>query len=165
MEVEQWKVDKTNWDPGPWHDEPDRIDFEHAGLPCLILRSDITGALCGYAAVPPGHPAHGKGWNDGLDLNVHGGCTYFGACAGHICHVPKPGEPDDVWWFGFDCSHSGDLSPAMDARIRAYTPPESWAERAALKARVPFPFHESYKPVEYVRREVEELAEQLKRMA
>lgn len=28
-----------------------------------------------------------------------------------ICHL---GEPDKVWWFGFDCSHSGDASPAYD---------------------------------------------------
>ena len=30
-----------------------------------------------------------------------------------ICHVPLPGESDDVWWFGFDCAHSGDLVPSM----------------------------------------------------
>jgi hypothetical protein len=30
-----------------------------------------------------------------------------------ICHSPGLGEPDDVWWFGFDCAHSGDLVPGM----------------------------------------------------
>ncbi len=29
-----------------------------------------------------------------------------------ICHVPEPGTPDDIWWFGFDCAHSGDSQPA-----------------------------------------------------
>ncbi len=28
-----------------------------------------------------------------------------------ICHVPSPGEPDRVFWFGFDCAHAWDMSP------------------------------------------------------
>jgi len=39
-----------------WLDEPDREDFEHAGYKCLVLRHDELGHLCGYAAVPKGHP-------------------------------------------------------------------------------------------------------------
>lgn len=35
-------------------------------------------------------------------LAVHGGLTYSDRCHDDICHVPAPGEPDDVWWFGFD---------------------------------------------------------------
>jgi hypothetical protein len=31
--------------------------------------------------------------------------------AGFICHVPQAGRPDKVWWFGFDCAHSGDVTP------------------------------------------------------
>jgi hypothetical protein len=31
-----------------------------------------------------------------------------------IYHIPAAGEPDNVWWFGFDCAHSGDLSPKYD---------------------------------------------------
>ena len=27
--------------------------------------------------------------------------------ASFICHIPGPGRPKDVWWFGFDCAHSG----------------------------------------------------------
>src|SRR5438067_12443361 len=114
--------EKRKWGPGPWQDEPDRVDFEHAGLPCLILRGPV-GAWCGYAAVPPGHPLHGKGYSElydyetesGIDIRVHGGLTYAGACSGDICHVPRLGEPDDVWWFGFDCSHAGDLAPESEA--------------------------------------------------
>jgi hypothetical protein len=33
-----------------------------------------------------------------------------------ICHVPLPGRPARVWWFGFDCAHFGDQSPAYAAR-------------------------------------------------
>lgn len=48
-------------------------------------------------------------------IEVHGGLTYSAKCSGKICHVPEPGEPDDIWWFGFDCSHYGDKSPMMYA--------------------------------------------------
>ena len=30
-----------------------------------------------------------------------------------ICHIPALGDPDNVWWFGFDCAHAGDLCPKM----------------------------------------------------
>lgn len=35
-----------------------------------------------------------------------------------ICHVPAPDRPAKVWWFGFDCAHAGDFSPAYDAFSR-----------------------------------------------
>jgi hypothetical protein len=121
-------VDKSTWGDGPWQDEPDKRQWQDAatGLPCLIVRNR-RGALCGYVGVPATHPAHGLDHDaDALGtVEVHGGLTFARGC-GHgtdetvgICHVPAPGEPDDVWWFGFDCSHSGDASPAILARERA----------------------------------------------
>lgn len=102
--------DKRNWRPGPWINEPDRVEWRHRGLPCLIVRNH-TGALCGYVAVPPGHPAHGAGY-DSVNVDVHGGLTFANHCdtseRALICHTPEPGEPDDVWWLGFDCAHYGD---------------------------------------------------------
>lgn len=51
--------DKKNWGPGPWQDEPDHVEFEHAGLPCILHRNKhVTGAWCGYAVVTPGHPLY-----------------------------------------------------------------------------------------------------------
>jgi len=52
---------------------------------------------------------------------VHGGLTYADACqegddGETICHVAAPGEPEPLWWFGFDCSHAGDLNPARAYR-------------------------------------------------
>lgn len=143
MKLEPLEYAKAAWGDGPWLHEPDRVDFEHAGLPCLLLRNR-AGAWCGYAAVPPGHPLHGKDYET-PDVEVHGGLTYASACDRHICHVPKPGEPDDVWWFGFDCSHSGDISPAYDLprgeRYSSYT--------------------DQYRTVDYARAETARLAEQL----
>lgn len=114
--IDRTPVDKSNFGPGPWDGEPDRVEFESAGLPCLLLRGP-SGIWCGYVAVPPGHRCHG--WEldaDVLaDIRVHGGLTYAAACDGsRICHIPKPGDPADVWWLGFDCGHAGDYIPKYE---------------------------------------------------
>lgn len=109
-------IPKKKWPLGPWHMEPDRLEFRFKGLPCIMSRGS-SGAWCGYVGVPPGHPWHGKSYNE-VKANVHGGLTYANPCQGHICHVPNPGESGDVWWLGFDCAHAGDLGPAMLASIQ-----------------------------------------------
>lgn len=72
------------------------------------------GTLCGYVAVPPSHPWHGVPY-DNIDVSTHGGLTYSDSCDddGPICHVPSPGESDEVWWVGFDCGHCYDVMPAQ----------------------------------------------------
>jgi hypothetical protein len=142
--------DKSTWGDGPWHHESDRVEWTHAGLPCLAARSELGGMWCGYVAVPPGHPLHGK-HHDDVDVDVHGGLTYADRCQGHICHVPQPGEPDDVWWFGFDCGHAWDIMPALDARTRAY----------GLRPLYELFGDVTYKTVDYVQAETNRLAEQL----
>lgn len=139
--------DRKLWGDGPWDGEPDRVEWKVKGLPALIVRSDL-GNLCGYVAVPPGHPSHGKDY-DLVDVNVHGGLTYAGACSGEICHKVAKGEPDDVWWLGFDCGHAWDLIPYMVASHG----PWLFGEGA------------TYKTVEYVQEECEKLAAQLRRLA
>lgn len=108
--------DKSEWGQGPWQDEPDRKEWrdKETGAPCIANRNGM-GAWCGYVAVPPGHPLHGKHYDapETSDLRVHGGLTYANACNKHICHVPEPGEPDNVWWLGFDCGHAYDLVPGL----------------------------------------------------
>lgn len=137
-------ADRSKWPAGPWDGEPDHVEFEHAGLPCLLHRGP-SGAWCGYVAVAPGHPAHGTPYMD-VDVSVHGGLTYGAACQGSICHVPKPGEPDNVWWLGFDCVHDGDQAPghlALNGLL--------WSGG-------------TYRTMEYARRETEYLARQLAEM-
>jgi len=111
------KRDRTGLPSGPWDTEPDRVEWRDTatGLPCLIVRNDF-GALCGYVSVPPGHPLHGVPYDD-VSVEVHGGLTYSDRCAGHICHEPAPGEPADVWWFGFDCAHGWDVVPRLNLRF------------------------------------------------
>lgn len=150
------KTDRSTWGSGPWDGEPDRVDFQTLGYPCLLKRAPL-GHWCGYVAVPPGHPLHGVGYDEverrvpGLD--VHGGLTYSAACAGEICHVPAPGEPDNVWWLGFDCAHAGDLSPRF--RMLDESRPET-----AIFARLAFS-GDVYRTVDYVARETEKLAAQI----
>lgn len=157
-DVPELAVDRSIWGAGPWQDEPDRVEFEHAGLPCLALRNH-HGIWCGYAAVPPGHPLHGKPYDE-IDVDVHGGLTYANVCAGHICHVPKPGEPDNVWWFGFDCGHGGDFSPGMHASLQLHGFREGNYDHATAVAAATW-LVEVYRDLPYVRAEIERLAGQL----
>lgn len=133
-EREYWTIDKSAWGEGMWTDEPDKIQFtdETTGLPCLIVRGP-SGSLCGYVGVSEGHPWFGCRYDSPVNTiggtwgdcpatltEVHGALTYSKPCQGDdeedrsICHIPEPGQPDHVWWFGFDCAHLGDLSPAWD---------------------------------------------------
>jgi hypothetical protein len=150
---EQFQIAKSEWGEGPWQAEPDRLEFEHAGLPCLALRNRM-GVWCGYTAVPPGHPLHGAKYDE-APVEVHGGLTYANVCFSEICHTPKPGEPDDVYWLGFDCGHAWDFAPAMAAFERHRFP--DWPHTRFD--------NEVYRDLAYVRHEIESLAEQLARLA
>lgn len=169
METLQYTtIDKSSWPRGEWDGEPDKMQWrdEPTGLPCLIVRGPL-GALCGYVGVAESHPWHGKSYGAELGecnkdcgddyhfghsidsrISVHGGLTFSDRCSPGedesrgICHVPDAGEPDHVWWFGFDCAHHGDWVPGVDRRYGSF---DGW-----------------YKNISYVQREVALLAAQLK---
>lgn len=142
-----WTFDDRPTADGPWQDEPDKIQWidPDTDLDCLISRGP-SGALCGYVGVPPGHPWHGMDYEK-PDVEVHGGLTYAASCdeGGHICHVPAPGRPSDVWWLGFDCAHLGDLCPR-------YMDLSGWPKHSP---------RETYCDVAYVQAEVTKLARQV----
>lgn len=154
----------------PWVGEPDREEWvdEITGLRCLILRHSSMRHLCGYVAVPEAHSLHGKGCSDEVDLpesfkdrtydkdrtpviamfcagdalkrgkvnielalDVHGGVTFAGELRG-----------EEGYWFGFDCAHSGDLSPGLSIEV------------GHMRGDI-------YRDIGYVRREVTGLAKQL----
>jgi hypothetical protein len=135
---------------GPWSTEPTKVQWVDAAtqLPCLIVRNQV-GALCGYVGVPPGHPLHRRHYDDN-DFDVHGGLSFSAGCAHSvdegvgICHIPEPGTSDDVWWFGFDTAHLGDLVPCL------------------LRYDVHGHLAETYRDLAYVSAEVTRLAAQLK---
>ena len=146
--LEETTVDKSNFIPGPWTEESDKKQWrdESTGLPCLIVRHPNLGHLCGYVGVTYKHPAFQKDC-DALEIQCiqcHGGLTYSGLCQGEICHKVDPGEDDRVWWLGFDCGHSWDLSPFVSMYLGLS--------------------EGSYKDFGYVTRECQRLAKQLKDM-
>lgn len=140
---------------GPWEWEPDKAVWvdEATGLDCMIHRGRM-GALCGYVGVGPDHPLHGKDYNT-LNVDVHGGLTYADGCqegddpAINVCHIPQPGRPDDVWWFGFDCGHFHDFVPGLDKILRERNAPDVFSDTV-------------YRDFDYAKTEVESLAAQLK---
>lgn len=149
--IEVPKIDKAGWKPGPWQDEPDRMEWEFMGYPCLMRRNSEFGNWCGYVAVPPQHPWFKLGYND-IDVSVHGGLTYTGHCQGDICHVPEPGKQENVWWLGFDCAHCGDYCPGLEAQlsIALGRPSVAMAEE-----------FNTYRDVAYVKKQVERLVRQI----
>ena len=149
------QFDKSKWGDGPWLAEPDRVEFMHAGLRCLMQRYHM-GSWCGYVGVPPGHVLHGNTRYDDLPVNVHGGLTYADACHGDICHDPENtggvffsgfGCTHDVFWFGFDCAHAWDAIPEM-------------SKDSLFSGDVVV-----YRDEQYVRQQVESLAKQLAALA
>lgn len=90
-------------------------------------------------------------------VKVHGGLTFSDKCGGHICHAPKPGEPDNVWWFGFDCAHAFDHSPKMAATLKMI----SDKEPGKFDRLMGFRRKEIYWTLGAVQKEVEKLAKQL----
>jgi hypothetical protein len=139
--IEPIEYHKETWANGPWMEEPDRKQWQHAGYACLIVRNHM-GALCGYVGIPEDHPDFEADCMN-VDIKAHGGVNYCGHCFGPICHVPEPGMPDNVWWFGFDCGHGYDFLPAHERILKV------------LSSGV-------YRDIAYVTQEVERLADQLR---
>lgn len=168
METKSWTtVDKSTWGDGPWRDEPDKVQWtdETTGLPCLVVRSTLTGAWCGYVGVTEGHPWYGASPSDiSHSVSVYGGLNFATFCQDDgdesqgICHVPVSGEPDHVYWLGFDCGHAFDLSPAMEARLRRLDPALEEMRKAMFERAFP---DEVYRDLGYVQGEVRSLAQQV----
>lgn len=144
-----------DWPSGPWDGEPDKVHWkdEATGLDCLAVRHSTRGNWCGYVAVREGHPSFEKGY-DNTDADVHGGLTFADFCqeteGPHkgVCHVPYPGDPDRVWWLGFDCAHGWDYSPDDQRRAREGG---IWA----------ISWDSEYRTLAYVRAQCRSLARQL----
>lgn len=120
----------------PWETEPNRCEWQSAnGYKCLVRRASMTGVLCGYVALPEGHP-----WRklDPWDIPAiaHRGLTWNGPLDG------------DDHWLGFHCGHAFDYQPGLAARCL-----EHGSDPFAG-----FP----YRDLPYVQKEVEELAAQAK---
>lgn len=160
---------KSTYPPGPWHDEPDKVQWADTAthLPCLAVRGPL-GAWCGYVGVDARHPLFGVDYasaEDHLPRGVHGGLTFADHCqpGGEeraICHIPGEGEPDHVWWLGFDCAHAFDLLPAHIMFHRELAERDPQYRRLTELSKMG-PFSDTYRPLSYVQGECRELALQL----
>jgi len=150
--IEYRYIDKSKWNTqyfDAFLDEPDKIQYtdEDTGLPCLIVRGP-AGALCGYVGVDEKHSLFETDY-DSVDydqVETHWGLTFSSKCCPRegglgICHAPGENETDNVWWFGFDCGHSGDYCPAYSSDVGDG--------------------YDSYRTIAYVERKVRTLAKQL----
>lgn len=143
--------------------EEDRLEFEHAGLKCLIFRMPIMGHLCGYVGITQEHPWYGKQYSQCLKGCKGKASKYFKRhdirtydCTWGEDSHPSPeclisvhggltfsGEGggeiwlSGYWWFGFDAAHYGDMVPKICSKDGIY------------------------RDMEYMRHETERLAEQL----
>jgi hypothetical protein len=158
------------WGAGPWQDEPDKIQWvdEATNLDCLMHRHPVSGHWCGYVGVSEGHPYFEVGYSGcslkppcaadycdhSPDVDVHGGLTYAAFCregddeSKGVCHVPEAGRPHRVWWLGFDCAHSGDVSSLGYRNDSNY--------RLEM-----FSGYDTYKDRRYVENQIRRLAKQL----
>jgi hypothetical protein len=71
--------------------------------------------LCGYVGVPTSHPYFGKPY-DYPSVISERSIDYACEADGLFSHVPSwkdgPQYPRErIWYFGFDCSQVGDLTP------------------------------------------------------
>ena len=95
---------------GEWVEEPDEVCFEYKGYTCHVNRVYrqepynpeywFGGHLCGYVEIPKDNKYYEKHYDD-IDVDCHGGLTYSEMV-------------DEKWKIGFDCAHSGDISPSIE---------------------------------------------------
>jgi len=133
----------------PWENEPDRLEWEHKGFKCLIVRNQALKHLCGYVAIPNGHPWFGRDYFQ-IDADVHGGLTFGGyghekKCENHASYKSISDQKGQkLWWIGFDAAHLGDLIPFEVEQ-------GTWMGTDTTNV---------YRNIEYVKDQVEKLAEQ-----
>lgn len=147
-------MDKKTWGDGPWQTEPDKLEFNHNGYDCILIRNR-GGAWCGYTQIPKDHP-----WFKDLGIlderiDVHGGVTYQGNRM-----------DDDRYFVGFDCAHWLDLSPAYRALLREMEVGKFGAHLKAIedkyRERLPKIMEEDiYKDIEFAKNECIKMADQI----
>lgn len=65
-----------------------------------------SGLWNGYVAIPKGHPAYGKDYDE-IDVEIHGGLT-FGNYSSKLDNPSLPKFDEEHWVVGFDTAHAGD---------------------------------------------------------
>lgn len=129
---------------GPWLDEPDYLEFTHAGFECRITRGQY-GTLMGYVVLDVDHPLFGLSVIDARlqAVHVHGGWSW--------ANDTLPNKRSKAQWvIGFDCAHGDDFIP--------YFPP---ALAAAIAMACP---NQTYRTFDFVQFELKQAAEALAKL-
>ena len=137
-------------------EEGDEKFFWYLGYPCAILRpcSDRKH-LCGYVGVPKDHPIYGlPPYIQAFEnyFHVHGGLNYYRFDLPPKAYTENPSK--DFWFFGFSCTHEGDIVPLNEDCSNCG---DEFLER-------PIRHGDSYKDMKFVEKEVRKLAHQLKQI-
>lgn len=119
-----------------WDTEPNKLSFEHGGLSCLILRTEL-GHLCGYVGLKE-HPND----FDEYSIDVHGGVTYSSTVENSFGTMKEHFE-NCKYIIGFDAAHYMDISPKMESMLNKHL------------------YGGTYKNMSYMKEETIKLAEQL----
>ena len=163
-------------------------EFEHSGYKCVVTFGAI-GHRCGYVGIPKSHSLYGKNYDKYLEIKkadirdreVSGIFPLLGAClddderirieAYFHCHGGitfagggKNSEypiKSDLWWFGFDCGHTGDKADLQYAMQKFPNRQEEYRIRLLIENRYPIE-DDVIRTEEYVAEECKKLAEQLK---
>ena len=79
------------------------FDKNYKGLRLIGIFGD-RGYRCGYVGVPKENKYYGKDYMDMDFISCHGGLTFSSSTENSTYPISS-----NLWWFGFDCAHSGDL--------------------------------------------------------
>jgi hypothetical protein len=154
--IRRTTIDKSEWNLGPWKDEPDYLAWvdDETGYRCLLKRN-IIGAWCGFVGVPPRHPLYMTPPNDTAFqfVDVHGNVT-FGGFMDEEGGAFSP--PERTWWIGFDAMHDGDYCPNAHA-VNAKDRPKHMRRLRGKTALL----NQDYRDEEYMFNEVSFLAVEL----
>lgn len=91
----------------PEHLEEEQVHSrgEHLGIPWVVAKAPMFGALNGYVRLPEGHPWHGLDYEE-IEVDVHGGVTYHSG-----------------GWIGFDTLHFADIWPGSPEFMKESSSP------------------------------------------
>jgi hypothetical protein len=180
-------IPKSAWGPGPWQDEPDRVEWndERTGLACRIIRNMMFGHLNGYVGVPPTHPYFGWGYGDNIklapgdldedttidDMGIFNTFIYAMQGAGERGTIPLGmtlKAHQGITWSGelagcSDMQTSGLWFFGFDCGHAWDVSPGLNRMMAPLIAELPIP-DRKYRDLDYVRKEVTALAFQLRQL-
>jgi len=122
------------------------------------VRHETSGHWCGYVGVANNHKLYEVEYSDipwEIQEDVHGSITFSQKCTKDkpesegVCHKPGDGETDDIWWFGFDCAHSDDVTPILLSLDNG-----RFINRFSAG-------HHSYKSIDYIQAQCRSFAEKL----